>query len=338
MGEFVRVGSVEKLKEFRVSLCSFAQTASTALGEANSEIKRTINWLEHDRYTYWKAQIRHCSDRCAKAKRELKLKKEIEKTALGGRCAYDEEQKAFYAAQRELEQAQQKFDKVRHWIVQLEKEAFAFKGLIQGLTNVVEIEIPNARAEMDRMVDSLEAYAALATPIGMVADSDMQGEDVSFIRGSAEVPIAEPRISYQKLRAGTPRVAERGQIQVGDLTCRWPGDIKTNLSWHEVISSIGVELMPVLPDDKIVIVKVAGKQDRIYLERTEPGGHGDSGWYIGRIDDNGTQEYEGIRVADLLDVWPGLGEILSLPVGYLVVLNGDSIEAVVDPNDEIVTK
>jgi hypothetical protein len=49
---------------------------------------------------------------------------------------------------------------------QLEQEAFNFKGMIQGMYHVVEVEIPNARAQIDRMVDALEEYGAVAAPSG----------------------------------------------------------------------------------------------------------------------------------------------------------------------------
>ena len=75
MSEFIRVDSIEKLKEFRVALCTFAETASVALDEAYSEIQRTIIWLKQDQYAYWKTQLRLRSERFAKAKLELKQKK-----------------------------------------------------------------------------------------------------------------------------------------------------------------------------------------------------------------------------------------------------------------------
>ena len=91
----------------------------------------------------------------------------------------------------ELQLILKKFNKVQHWILQLEKETYTFKGLIQGLTNVVEIEIPNARAQMDRMIDSLEAYIALAPSSGIPTDSTEQ-EDMSLTTEPPESPVQSP--------------------------------------------------------------------------------------------------------------------------------------------------
>ena len=207
------------------------------------------------------------------------------------------------------------------------------RGLVQGLTNVVEIEIPNARAQMDRMVDSLEAYAALTPPAGMPTDIAEQVEEISL---RAEPPIAHSKISYQRLREKTPPVAVRKQTQVGNLTCGWFNGIELSASVRKAITGISVELSPLTLNKKILIAKAVSEHHRFYLERIGPSSRGDSGWYIGIIDARGTHDYEGIRIADLLDLRPDLSEILNLPVGYLVVLDGDSIEAVVDPNNKFV--
>ena len=105
---------------------------------------------------------------------------------------------------------------------------------------------------------------------------------------------------------------------------------------RKAITDISVERRCVSADDKVLIARAVGEQHRFYLERIGPSSSGDSGWYIGIIDPKGTQGYEAIRIADLLNPRPDLSEILSLPVGYLVVLDGDSIEAVVDPNNKFV--
>ncbi len=332
MSEFIRVDSIEMLKEFRVALCTFAHTASVALGEAHSEIQRTILWLKQDQYAYWKTQVRLRSERFEKAKLELKRKK-IEKSSMGMRYSFVDEKKALVAAQRDFEQAQQKFDKVRYWIGQFEKEAHTVKGLVQGLTSVVEIEIPNARAQMDRMVDSLEAYTALTPTAGIPTDIAEQVEEISL---RVEPPIAHSKISYQKLRKKTPPITIRNQTQVGNLTCGWFTGIQLSASASKAITGISVESRTVSPNDKVLIAKAVSEHRRFYLERIGPSSRGDSGWYIGIIDARGTHDYEGIRVADLLDLRPDLSEILNVPVGYLVVLDGDSIEAVVDPNNQFV--
>jgi hypothetical protein len=72
------------------------------------------------------------------------------------------------------------------------------------------------------------------------------------------------------------------------------------------------------------------------LERTPPT-PGDSGWYIGEVEGARTKknvsDLEAIRVCDLLEKRPTLMEVLALPPGYLVVVSGLTIEAVLNPEN-----
>ena len=46
MSTTARVDSIDALKSFRVSLIKFAEEANAALAGAESEMQRTIGWLE----------------------------------------------------------------------------------------------------------------------------------------------------------------------------------------------------------------------------------------------------------------------------------------------------
>jgi hypothetical protein len=166
MNQLAHVESTDPLKEFRVALCQFAAVAATALEEAEMEVQRTVAWLGQEQLARWKTEVRQRGERLKQAELALKSKKYYLRSELDGARAFDEEQKAVNAARRRLEEAQQKLEHVRRWIPQLEQEAFNFKGMIQGMYHVVEVEIPNARAQIDRMVDALEGYGAVAAPSG----------------------------------------------------------------------------------------------------------------------------------------------------------------------------
>ena len=164
MSRFARVGSIEMLKAFRGSLCTFGELASNVLDEADAEIQRTRIWLEREQHAHWKTQVRQCSEQFVQAKQALERKKHLDMSPLGGTYSYIDEKKAFAAAQRKLQEAQQKLEKVKKWVCQLEHEVFSYKGAVQGLANAVSLEIPNANAQIDRMIDALESYTTLAPP------------------------------------------------------------------------------------------------------------------------------------------------------------------------------
>lgn len=214
MSRFARVGSVDILKQFRTSLCTFAEKASHALDEADSEIQRTTTWLKQDQQTYWKDQRRKRTEQLSQAKRALTRKQALGKSPLGGRPSYVDERKAVASAQRRFEEAQQKLAKVVRWTRQLEQEAFTHKELIQGLARAVDVEIPNARAEMDRIIAALESYMALTPPSEDLSYSDQAGrakETAAMVRGGTQ-PGAEDRDEDRRSAAGSdPKKAENSE-------------------------------------------------------------------------------------------------------------------------------
>ncbi|MDM5186421.1 hypothetical protein QUF99_03050 [Bacillus sp. DX4.1] len=86
--------------------------------------------------------------------------------------------------------------------------------------------------------------------------------------------------------------------------------------------------------DKIIAAKNVFELDDVYLERTKGCEKGDSGWYIGPVnDEDDTEEYEAFYAYELLKLRPSLIQVLTLPFEYLVVFEKDEIKAVLDENN-----
>jgi len=343
MGRFAKVGSVDTLQELRSHLCSFAHIASAALEEANSDIQRTLIWLKQDRYRYWKVESRKRSEQFMRAKLELKRKQDIETSPMGGTYSFIDEKKALAVAQRALEEAEQKLQNIQRWIPQLEREAYAFRGISQGLMELVEVEVPNSCALLDRMIDSLEAYLALAPeatgPIvgtGSSADSVVSSEAVSSMMRGVDSMKAKPEKDFQKLRDKAPAPEMRSQIPLSKVECQWLSKDKINTQMFAETVNPDMKREPVPADDKVVIADFSGEVSGIFLERCAVSGAGDSGWYIGIIDEVKTEKNIAIRITDLLQQCPELEEILTLPVGYLVVIESDAVRAIVEPQNGII--
>ena len=343
MGRYAKVGSVDTLKELRSSLCTFAHIALNALEEAGSDIQRTLMWLKQDRYRYWKVESRKRSEQFVRAKLELKRKQDIETSPLGGTYSFIDEKKALAIAQRNLEEAEQRLQNIQRWIPLLEREAYAFRGISQGLMDLVEVEVPNSCAMLDRMIDSLEGYLALSPeatgPIPgteSYADSAVPSEAISSMTRSIDSMKPKPEMDFKKLRDKSPSPEMRSQIPPGKVECQWlsKGRIDTQKFTETVNSDMKRE--PVLADDKVVIADFNGEVSGIFLDRCAAAGSGDSGWYIGIIDEVKTEKNISIRIADLLQQYPELEEILTLPVGYLVVIESDAVRAIVDPQNGII--
>src|SRR5688572_27632232 len=75
MGERAAVESVEALRHFRAALWKFAETANSALADAEGEISRTMSWLEREQPTYWEGQIRKRHELVERCKDAVRMKK-----------------------------------------------------------------------------------------------------------------------------------------------------------------------------------------------------------------------------------------------------------------------
>jgi len=206
MSEVARVESVDALKEFRVYLIKFAETANGALGDAESEVQRMQMWLENDQMSHWTSQLRKRTEAVSRAKEALRMKK-VFKDATGGRASYVDEEKALAKATRALEEAEQKMAATKAWARKFPKEAAAFKGSIQRMSTFVLADVPVATAKLDRMTAALKAYLAFAAP---------QIEAVSMAPSSASgtPPPAEPPAVVSPEAEAPAEVAPEGQAEV----------------------------------------------------------------------------------------------------------------------------
>jgi hypothetical protein len=164
MSQDARVNSVLVLKQLRAALGTFAETAAKALEEASTEIQRTRQWLQEDRYRHWKTQVQVRTERFARAKIALKQKQVFDRTLGGTPTSCVDERKALKIAEARLQEAEHKFRRIQAWNQRIEKESSDYRGATQRLSSAIEVDIPNARARLDSMIEALEAYLALAPP------------------------------------------------------------------------------------------------------------------------------------------------------------------------------
>src|SRR5687768_17361308 len=102
-----KVESLDALKTFRVALFKFAEAVNGALGDAESDMQRTLMWLETEQLSYWQTQIRKRQEALAKALDALR-QKTLYKDATGRVQSAIDEQKFVAHCRRRLESANQK--------------------------------------------------------------------------------------------------------------------------------------------------------------------------------------------------------------------------------------
>jgi hypothetical protein len=87
--------------------------------------------------------------------------------------------------------------------------------------------------------------------------------------------------------------------------------------------------------DKVVVAKNILEVDSIYLQRSGGTERGDSGWYIGPVnEEDDTEELEAFYVYQLLKIRPSLIQVLALPYEYMVIFERDQVKAVLNERDE----
>jgi hypothetical protein len=340
MSQHARVNSVVTLKELRSALAAFSETASVALDEVSSEIQRTLAWLNEDRRRHWKNEVRLRTEQQVQAKLALKRKGVFDLALTGGRTSAIDEKKALARAERRLQEARRRLARTQSWIQRIDKELSDYRAACAGLTGAIDADIPNARARLEKMVESLEAYVALAPPEAVASagleDRDgvlrpVEGEP-TVLRTTGDSSALEA--AARALRQRTPSADVRERTAFNCEAVEWIAKLKLSEALGQADIGEGAVSMESQPDEKVLVALPQGDPGVVYLERTT-GGDGDSGWYVG-TDDIG-REYAAVHVRDLLTACPGLTNILCWPMGYLVLVDTtNETEAVFDTQDTLV--
>jgi len=90
-------------------------------------------------------------------------------------------------------------------------------------------------------------------------------------------------------------------------------------------------------DGKVVIAEGALEAPAVYLQRIEPRPN-DTGWFVGYSSGGDNSRLVAVRPLDILRARPALVPFLGLPAGSLVVLDGDTVRAVLDADNQDIWK
>lgn len=164
MAKFAKVESLDALKELRTFLCHLASKITLSIEDAEYDLQNTVNWLKQDQSPYWKSQVNKRKEEFMRAKLELKRKQYLEKPSMGGSYSHIDQKKALAIAQSRFEQAESKLKKVHHWIPILEKQMHECRTTLQGLSNLIQIDLSKKRTQIDQMIYSLESYMDVTVP------------------------------------------------------------------------------------------------------------------------------------------------------------------------------
>jgi hypothetical protein len=151
------VRDIQAIREFRAALLKFADEAESALQSMQAETNRTFEWIEHDRPHYWTVQMRKAFDQVAATRMALNACQM--RTVAGRRPSCIEEKQAYEKAKRRLQQCQEQAERIKHWNVTIHHDADEFRGRLAGLRRLLDVEIPQALARLEKTAEILESYA-----------------------------------------------------------------------------------------------------------------------------------------------------------------------------------
>lgn len=174
------VQSLDALRDVRLALILFQERAISAMGSLRTKIDRTRAWLEQDRPLYWRDQERNAYDRVATARVAYDT---CRLRTVGGRhpeCI--EEKVALQRAKARLEYCQQKVDIVRRVTVEVGQQSDDYRGRSGLLQRLLDEDIPKVLAMLSRMIDAIDAYAA----VGVLPDDSAR---VQLSAGVSEATI-----------------------------------------------------------------------------------------------------------------------------------------------------
>jgi hypothetical protein len=161
MSEHAQVTSIEALKDFHADLCIFADRAKDGLSSAQMKIQRVLDWLE-EQNKFWQREVRRWEDAVTQARTELARRKMMK---IGDRTPdCTEQEDILRAAQRRLDEVEEKLAKTRRWLPNMRRSVDEYQGPARQLSGFLEGEQSRALALLQQKIDALEAYARLATP------------------------------------------------------------------------------------------------------------------------------------------------------------------------------
>jgi hypothetical protein len=162
MARQVNVTSIEVLRRFQAALRVYAEAVQEVQETLLLETLHAVDWVEVDRATHWPAVARRASDELIEALNALERKQLTVDRSDPPACT--EEKDAVQFSRRRLQHAEGKIAATRRWSHVVRHEADEYRGVLAKLSQLVETQLPQAHASLERMATALEKYAAQSEP------------------------------------------------------------------------------------------------------------------------------------------------------------------------------
>lgn len=158
-----RLTSIDAVQAMSAAVESFRQEATSALEDLDMEIRRAVEWIQHDRRDHWTYEVRRGYERVSEARVQLQQAKTFRRIGNDDPSCLDEK-KALERSKRRLETAEEKVAAVRHWSRVIEHAVHEYRGTRGQVTGWLDADYPKAVAVLKRMMAALERYVSADVP------------------------------------------------------------------------------------------------------------------------------------------------------------------------------
>ncbi|MCL4179110.1 MAG: hypothetical protein KJ072_15380 [Verrucomicrobia bacterium] len=152
-----KVSSIAALDTFRSSLIVYLERARHILDDQQSEILHTRTWLEHDRQSHWKKQIRLRGHELAQAEQELLTARLSDQNE-----AVRDRRRVVDRARARLTEAEQALQRTQRWLRQYDHQLDPHLRTTNPLRRLLDHDLVKAIALLSQTTETLADYAALA--------------------------------------------------------------------------------------------------------------------------------------------------------------------------------
>jgi hypothetical protein len=185
MSRFARVTSIDVLPFLAAALQKFRSEGAGAVDDVESEVRRALEWIHHDRKDFWTHELRRAEDALNQARIALQQAMTMRRIADRAPSCIDEK-RMLERAKRRAETARRKLEAVRHWSIALDRAADDFRRSHSQFASWIDIEISRAAVTLNKLSESLVEYIS------------MKGAEEPPLEASVADPAAEQPAVEQK--------------------------------------------------------------------------------------------------------------------------------------------
>ncbi len=335
MAEGAKVDSIDAIKMLRIHLAKFAESGNLALGDAESEINRTLTWIETEQQSYWNGQIRKRQERLVKAEDALR-QKQLYKDASGKTQSAVEEMKQVAIAKKNLAEGIAKLSACKQWVRRLQKEISMYRGGVQRIANALSGLVPAALAHLGNSVALLDQYVAAGpVSIGSTAPeaagsmaADGGGGTMSRGAETTENPDSAAAMALWARIPNETALALASPMAAGEFVIRAP--VLDEETRRAVVALGGAVPMPPAARVVVAVGMMPGQRTIVARFVLAPDALAEPAAYFGPAEGEMPSAYHWLSVAELLALRPDLEEVIAIAGGSFAVIGQGGIESMFD--------